>query len=47
MEYFDILDKNGCLTGETAAKGDKLSDYQYYLGVHAYICNGRQEFLLQ
>jgi len=47
MEKFDILDKNGELTGEIADKGTDLKDGQYYLGVHAYIYNSSNEFLLQ
>jgi isopentenyldiphosphate isomerase len=47
MEQFDILNKNGEPTGLTAYKGAKLKDGQYYLGVHAYIHNSSNEFLLQ
>ncbi|MEN6314443.1 MAG: NUDIX domain-containing protein [Clostridiaceae bacterium] len=47
MEQFDILNKNGEPTGITANKGTKLKDRQYYLGVHAYIYNSSNEFLLQ
>ena len=46
-EYFDILDKNGTPTGATAPKGTALNDGEYYLGVHAYLYNARNEFLLQ
>jgi hypothetical protein len=31
MEKFDILDKNGELTGQVADKGTDLQDGQYYL----------------
>lgn len=34
-------------TGLTADKGTELEDGQYYLGVHAYIYNSSNEFLLQ
>jgi len=47
LEKFDILDENGNPTGETADKGAPLKDGQYYLGVHAYIYNFANEFLLQ
>lgn len=47
MEKFDILDINGKVTGEIADKGTNLQDGQYYLGVHAYIHNSSNEFLLQ
>lgn len=47
MEKFDILDENGKVTGEIADKGTVLHDGQYYLGVHAYIYNSSNEFLLQ
>lgn len=47
MEQFDILNQNGCPTGAVADKGTALQDGQYYLGVHAYIYNSRNEFLLQ
>jgi isopentenyldiphosphate isomerase len=47
MEKFDIFDKNGELTGNIADKGTTLQDGQYYLGVHAYIHNSSNEFLLQ
>lgn len=47
MELFDILDRDGKLTGLTASKGTQLQDGQYYLGVHAYIFNYSMEFLLQ
>ncbi len=47
MEKFDILDKYGEITGEIADKGTDLQAEQYYLGVHAYIYNSSNEFLLQ
>lgn len=47
MEQFDILNKKGEPTGLTAVKGANLKDGQYYLGVHAYIYNSSNEFLLQ
>lgn len=48
-EKFDIIDINGNRTGEVSekGKGTLLKDGQYYLGVHAYIYNSRNEFLLQ
>jgi isopentenyldiphosphate isomerase len=47
MEKFDILDVSGRPTGLIANKGTLLNEDQYYLGVHAYIYNTRNEFLLQ
>ena len=46
-EQFDILDGNGELTGMKAVKGTQLSKGQYYLGVHVYMHNMMNEFLLQ
>lgn len=47
MEQFDILNKNGEPAGLTADKVTELKEGQYYLGVHAYIYNSSNEFLLQ
>lgn len=47
MECFDILNKDGSISGKIASKGQALSDGEYYLGVHAYIHNSNGEFLLQ
>lgn len=47
MELFDILDKDGNPTGSVAPKGSTLQDGQFYLGVHAYLCNAHGEYLLQ
>ena len=47
MEQFDILNQKGEPTGFVADKGTALKDGQYYLGVHAYIFNFQNEFLLQ
>lgn len=47
MEYFDVLNKNGELTGEIAEKGCELLSHQFDLGVHLYIYNSKGEFLLQ
>lgn len=47
MEYFDILNIDGSLSGQKALKGEVLSKGQYYLGAHAYIHNSKGEFLLQ
>jgi len=47
MEQFDILDKNGNITGLVAEKGSQLHNGQYYLGTHVYVFNSSLEFLLQ
>lgn len=47
MELFDVLDKYGNPTGSVAPKGSELQNGQFYLGVHAYLCNSRGEYLLQ
>jgi len=47
MEQFDILDKNGNVTGLVAEKGSQLNKGQYYLGTHVYVFNSSLEFLLQ
>ena len=49
MEQFDIIDISGNPTGAVSDKGsgDTLKNGQYYLGVHAYIYNAQNEFLLQ
>lgn len=47
MEQFDILNINGEPIGLIANRGAELSDGQYYLGVHTYIYNASNEFLLQ
>lgn len=47
MEQFDVLDRAGRPTGLTANKGTILPDEHYYLGIHAYILNSRNSFLVQ
>lgn len=47
MEYFDILRRDGSKIGKTALKGTGLSGDNYYMGVHGYIHNENNEFLLQ
>jgi 8-oxo-dGTP pyrophosphatase MutT (NUDIX family) len=47
VEQFDILDISGNPVGLVANKGALLREGQYYLGVHAYIYNSKNEFLLQ
>jgi len=49
MERLDILNSDGLATGLTIDRGSvfSLKDGQYYLGVHAYIHNSSNDFLLQ
>lgn len=47
MEYYDILNKDGSLSGRIAPKGQEVGKDEYYLGVHAYIHNSKGEYLLQ
>jgi isopentenyldiphosphate isomerase len=47
VELFDILDRDGNPTGRVAPKGSALQENQFYLGVHAYLCNAHGEYLLQ
>jgi isopentenyldiphosphate isomerase len=47
MEYFDVLNRDGSKTGQIAPKDAPLADNQYDLGVHAYIYNSKEEFLIQ
>jgi len=43
MEIWDILDKNGNMTGKTITRGDNLRDGEYHLIVHIWIINGKGE----
>ncbi len=47
MEYFDILNKDGSISGKIAPKGVDLPEGQYYVGAHGYIHNSKGEFLIQ
>lgn len=47
MEQFDVLDATGKWTGKVKDKGTKLNDGEFYVGVHVYIYNSSNEFLIQ
>jgi len=47
MEQFDIYDIYGKPTGFISERGMQLKVGQYYLGVHIYIYNSSNDFLLQ
>lgn len=47
MEYFDILDTNGELTGESKARGEVHRDGDWHKAVHIWIINSRSELLIQ
>lgn len=47
MEYVDILDEYGNKTGEVQERKQAKQEGKYTLGVHVWICNSRNEFLLQ
>jgi len=46
-ELWDILDKNGSLTGRTIERGRPLEEGEYHLVVHIWIRNGKGEYLIQ
>lgn len=46
-EYWDILDRNGQLTGRTMKRGDPISSEDYHLVVHIWIKNKSGELLIQ
>ena len=47
MERFDILNAQGLPIGQTAVKGTVLRDGQYYMGVHVYIYDCNDRFIIQ
>jgi len=46
-ELWDILDRDGNLTGRTIEKGQPLKEGEYHLIVHIWIRNSKGEFLIQ
>ena len=46
-ELWDILDKDGSLTGRTIERGRPLKEGEYHLVVHIWIRNSRGEYLIQ
>ena len=47
VELWDILDKDGRLTGRTVEKGRPLKEGEYHLIVHIWIRNSKGEYLIQ
>ena len=47
MEYWDICDQNGHMTGEKIVKGGEFKDGQYHFAAEAWIVNEKGEFLVQ
>jgi 8-oxo-dGTP diphosphatase len=47
MEIWDILDRQGNLTGKTIVRGEELKEEEYHLVVHIWIMNSKGEFLIQ
>ena len=47
VELWDILDKDGRLTGRTVEKGKPLNEGEYHLIVHIWIRNSKGEYLIQ
>lgn len=47
MEIWDLYDAQGCLTGETVKRGEKVPTGRYHRVVEAIFLNSRGEILLQ
>ena len=47
VELWDILDKDGRLTGRTIERGKPLKKGEYHLIVHIWIRNSKGEYLIQ
>lgn len=47
MEYWDIYDAQGRSTGRVHRKGEPLKPGDYHLAGEIWVCNAKQEFLLQ
>lgn len=46
-EIWDILDKDGNLTGRTIERGEELKEGDYHLVVHIWVINSKKELLIQ
>lgn len=46
-EIWDILDKDGNLTGRTIERGEELKEGEYHLVVHIWVMNSKKELLIQ
>lgn len=46
MEYFDVVDINRNKTDKILARGSKLSDNEYNVGIELWIINSNKEILL-
>jgi 8-oxo-dGTP diphosphatase len=46
-ELWDILDRDGSLTGRTIERGRPLKEGEYHLIVHVWIRNSKGEYLIQ
>lgn len=47
MEVWDIIDKNGNITGKTIIKGEPIPEGFYHLGADVWIINSENKFLIQ
>lgn len=47
MEYLDILDKNGILTGKKKLRTEVHKDGDWHKAVHVWILNSKNQLLLQ
>ena len=47
IELVDVLDENGNKTGEVIDRNEVDTCKSYYLGIHVYIYNSKNEFLIQ
>ncbi len=47
MEYLDLYDENGNITGETMLRGDKVPKGRHFNVVVCYIRNSEGKFLIQ
>ena len=47
MEYLDILDENGNLTGEKKLRTEVHRDGDWHKAVHVWILNSKNQLLLQ
>ena len=47
MEFWDIYDRDGNLTGRTLPRSDRIPPGAYHLGVSLWIANSKGELLIQ